>query len=284
MRDGSSASRPPTLAEVPEGVAAGELALIYGDIRATLGVPLVNLIYRHLATVPGALEWAWQSLRPHFASGALSAQAARLRDVVRTQTAHLSVSLDEVDTADPGIAALVAVYNAANSQNLMALTHLLGLGAADAGPVRMAGLNPSSRAEAQPLAASLRPLPSLEVLRPEDRAAAVRLNQYAEPGTPQVLASLYRHLGAWPGLLPQIEQALAPFHENGQLAAARVATVREARRIAGLQALPMPAASPPGATELLQRMQAFADVTIPKMVPIGLALQSALARSPISLR
>ena len=52
------------VAAISEAGATGEIAALYGDIRATLGVPVVNLIWRHLATFPGALPWAWQSLRP----------------------------------------------------------------------------------------------------------------------------------------------------------------------------------------------------------------------------
>ena len=44
---------------VTEQNAEGQVAEIYQDIRATLGVPVVNLIWRHLATFPGALEWSW---------------------------------------------------------------------------------------------------------------------------------------------------------------------------------------------------------------------------------
>ena len=36
-------------------------AAIFADIRETLGVEVVNLIWRHLATIPGALlkmEWS----------------------------------------------------------------------------------------------------------------------------------------------------------------------------------------------------------------------------------
>ena len=39
--------------------ASGVTLEIYQSIEASLGVRLVNLVYRHLATVPGALEWAW---------------------------------------------------------------------------------------------------------------------------------------------------------------------------------------------------------------------------------
>lgn len=43
------------LAEIREGDADAATAAIYHDIRQSSVLPQVNLIYRHLATVPGAL-------------------------------------------------------------------------------------------------------------------------------------------------------------------------------------------------------------------------------------
>ena len=51
------------LPAVTEAEASGETAAIFADFRALLGVSMVNLIWRHLATIPGALPWAWAALR-----------------------------------------------------------------------------------------------------------------------------------------------------------------------------------------------------------------------------
>nr|NKB46120.1 hypothetical protein [Alphaproteobacteria bacterium] len=57
------------LPEIKEGDAVGETAALYDDIRAVIGVPMVNLIFRHMATVPGCLLWAWGTVRPPYISG-----------------------------------------------------------------------------------------------------------------------------------------------------------------------------------------------------------------------
>ncbi len=44
---------------VTEAEATGETATIYADIRQVYRVSVVNLVWRHLATFPGALPWAW---------------------------------------------------------------------------------------------------------------------------------------------------------------------------------------------------------------------------------
>ena len=44
---------------ISEDEATGETAEIFTDIRATLGNGVVNLIWRHIATIEGALPWFW---------------------------------------------------------------------------------------------------------------------------------------------------------------------------------------------------------------------------------
>ena len=63
---------------ITEAGATGEIAAIFADIRRVLGVEVVNLIWRHLATIPGALPWAWGTLRPLYADGTIAAEAAAL--------------------------------------------------------------------------------------------------------------------------------------------------------------------------------------------------------------
>ena len=51
----------PSIAEVD---ATGEIAELYADIRESLGMPFVNLVWRNLASVPGGLKWAWTTSSP----------------------------------------------------------------------------------------------------------------------------------------------------------------------------------------------------------------------------
>ena len=70
--------REDVLPYVSERDARGEIADIFADIRDTLRVPVVNLIWRHFATLDGGLLAAWEALRPIYASGAAEAAGARL--------------------------------------------------------------------------------------------------------------------------------------------------------------------------------------------------------------
>ena len=70
---------------VTEQNAEGQVAEIYQDIRATLGVPVVNLIWRHLATFPGALEWSWTSVKSLYEENIIHAEASALRRKISVQ-------------------------------------------------------------------------------------------------------------------------------------------------------------------------------------------------------
>src|SRR5688572_3408934 len=58
--------------------ARGETAAIFVDIRQTLGVGVVNLIWRHLAVMPGVLPWAWDTIKPLYL-GPLDSHAEAVR-------------------------------------------------------------------------------------------------------------------------------------------------------------------------------------------------------------
>jgi hypothetical protein len=55
----SAFSQLPVLPEIRQEDASAAVARIYSDIKRASGTPLVNLIYRHLATIPSGLEWVW---------------------------------------------------------------------------------------------------------------------------------------------------------------------------------------------------------------------------------
>jgi len=66
------------VAAIAEASATGAAAEIFADIRRVLGVEVVNLIWRHLATIPEALPWAWGMLRPLYTGGTIAGEAQAL--------------------------------------------------------------------------------------------------------------------------------------------------------------------------------------------------------------
>lgn len=118
------------LSEISENDATGVIADIYQDIRTSLGLPLVNLIYRHLATKPVLFEKIWGSL----------SQAIRGRDLTQSVTdymetihvgwiAPLPISLLETSGMTNKERQManqtIKVYERANKMNAVIMRHLL---------------------------------------------------------------------------------------------------------------------------------------------------------------
>ncbi|MEX2453727.1 MAG: hypothetical protein WD470_03430, partial [Rhodospirillaceae bacterium] len=78
---------PPPLAELPLRDASGDVRAVYDALAAALGVRLVNLVYRHLATVPGCLEWAWSTVGDDFRTGRFAARARELARICEPRAA-----------------------------------------------------------------------------------------------------------------------------------------------------------------------------------------------------
>lgn len=198
------------LAEVPEADATGSLAEAYADIRLVLGLPLVNLIYRHLAATPGLLERAWAALRPNLTSAAAQAAAAELAaaasppGVAPIPAAALAVAGFAGEEAGLAGATLDA-YARANSRNLLAMHALLD-GHAGA-PAPAGRSDPGQPSPSAPI------LPMADIRRLPPEAAAL-LEEMSLPLTgaeePRIVPSLLRHFAHNPCLLALLWTALRP--------------------------------------------------------------------------
>lgn len=284
------------LPEIREAEATGEIAAIYAGLRAAIGIPLVNLIHRHLATLPGVLPWAWEAVRGCAPSPALEAGRARMAEAVREQglgarlAAALSGRMAPGADAAREVRALVEAYNRGNATNLLLLTalrrHLAGEadGAPASGAPALRATAPAAAMRAPPgSVAPLPPIPRLDALPPAVAAEVRALAALHGVEAGGVVPSLYLHLALWPALLPPLRAALAPLFADGTVARARAAAraVAEATATELLPALGRPAAPFPEAhrAAALAVLETFTRQVIPAMAPIGLALHEALPRA-----
>ncbi len=252
---------------VTEVDAVGETARLFADIRATTGSPVVNLIWRHLATIDGGLEWAWGSARPIYASGRAQAAAARLYDRLDPPLpcplppgALAAVGVTPAEL--PRLRAVADGYNRGNGPNMVALTALL---------VDPSGALPDDPAPAAAPAAAMPRLLSEGDVAAETWALVRAINLLgARPDEP-ILATMYRHLANWPGFLALMHASWAPLAADGRMAAAaeraRALAAEEGARLATLRADRGPA--PDGVHRALAE---FTDNVIARMVPVGVAL------------
>lgn len=252
---------------IREADATGEVAAIFADIRAVFGVGVVNLVWRHLATFPGGLEWAWGSLRPLYAAGHMPAAAARLRARLPLPTlpeipieALQAVGVTELAP----IHAVLAAYDRTNPMALVAFTLLQESQRPGFTPGPAPILTPMAPAPSVPLP----PLPDMVDLAPHTAALVLRLNAVGAGETP-ILASMYRHLGPWPGYLALAWAVLAPLDARAIIAAGQEAARQEARALGALLGPTPP--PPPG---VLPALEAFTSDAIGRMVPLCAILRS----------
>ena len=208
------------VAAITEADATGETAAIFTDIRAVLAVGGVNLIWRHLATIDGALPWAWGGVRPLYIDGTLARAAARLRATIRppalAELAPEVLGAAGLSVADQAaIAGVLAAYDRTNPMALVALSVLRHrLANPDGGAAHVPG--PVAPPEAPIALPTLLPLTAMA---PHVAHLVTRLNRIGTTRTDPLLASMWRHLSHWPPFLalawtmlraPGMDAALLP--------------------------------------------------------------------------
>jgi hypothetical protein len=250
---------------VAEAAATGPTADLFADIRATVGVRVVNLVWRHLATMDGALPWAWAAVKPLYVDGIVDAAVVRFR---QSMIVPRLASLAGPEPA--GVDAVLASYDHSNTINLFALgalaAWLRGETAASGVPERGPRLAPPDLA--------LPPLASEGDVGPDVWAMVLRLNHFGDRAEPLILASMYRQLAGSPGFLRRVEAALASAQADGSLDRAIVANRESAYTQARTIARAI-SASPPPAVPIEAGVAAFLDHAIGKMVTICRAIRVA---------
>lgn len=271
------------VAAVSEVEARGEIADVFADIRTTLDVPFVNLVWRHLATIPDGLSWTWNLVRPLYGSERLNEAVAEI---------HGKIALPDVGAVPPyvldtsgisgndraTIALMLADYAHANGRALVALmaarAALAGPQAADLGTADRS-LRKSSPRHRQDL-----PLPALPGLDeiPSDLLDLVHeLNGFGQTGESRIVASLYRHLAHWPGFLVTTWGALAPSHRSGAIVDDVKRTVAKGRLSGGQLASLLDIPARPGEPERIEAsLREFTDHAIGRMVVMGEAMRRIL--------
>ena len=266
---------------ITEDQASGEIAQLYEDIRRSLGVPIVNLIWRHLATIPGALPWAWNSLKPLYASGAITNAAISLRSSLRPES-NLGISsstLKSVSLSSDDLRSITVVLNSyerSNSLNLIALNVLLA---------KIDGVEDHTQEGLAQVTADdgivHGEMPELLVL--SNMEASVRelvedLNRIG--GRSDILPSMYRHLAHWPQYLGLLHVLLRTIETESGLES-QIANTIEETKAAAVQLLPQLAndvtpLSPETELQVRDALSRFIEGTLGKMTTIIQLIAAAM--------
>jgi hypothetical protein len=199
-----------------EADARGEIAEIYADIRKVLGTSVVNLIWRNLATMPGALSWTWATVRPLYLGAAPRHAESVRRTIVLpdmpgfSADTLLATGIDESDQAIIG--RVLDSYQYTNALALVVLSALLAhFESHPADPVTIAETAPP------PSGVKIPELPPMDALDPEVARLVVELNGFGEDTEQRLIASMYRHLAYWPAYLALLRTMLVPLQRDGRL-------------------------------------------------------------------
>jgi hypothetical protein len=265
------------LPELAERDATGDKAAIYAAIRRLGGVPMAALIFRHLATLPGALEWMWSALGPAWERGELQeaawrvAREASLVPIAAIPRAVLApLGVDEQDLH--GIRAVLGAYNRANPENMLTVlcvSRLLEGHTASRAPDRRAWTPPPAH-EGMP------PMADITKLSPEVSALLDVVAAPGAAGAPRVVQSLYRHFMHRPAFLALAVTLLRQRFDDGSIDAS-VRQVHAAmsaaadRIVAGITAPRAPHSS------IAPVCARFGGAVIPQMIVVGRLLEDALA-------
>jgi hypothetical protein len=266
----------PMLDELLESAATGRIAEIYEEIRRFSGVPYVSSLQRHLATLPGVLEWAWDALRPAMASGTIPRTGWRLAQSVRLAPTTVPPPIDPAARSE--IRNIAENFVRVSPVNLMTGACLADL---------LNGARPTGSGFPDPWTppAQLPPMPGNadpQTLPPDQRAVLMRFATQVD-GRP-FLPALYRQLAHYPRFLAWLAHELVPRFTDPDIAVARNALRTAARQAAPdiVARLPgVPSAPPPDkatTSRILATIDRYAE-TSPEMTMFGQLILTALPAS-----
>jgi hypothetical protein len=260
---------------VLESAASGEIAEIYSDIRTTLGTSVVNLVWRNLATIPGALPWTWSTVRPlYLGPAAVHAEAVRrtlsLPKLPRLSADTLTAAgIDRNALRD--IRTILDSYHHTNALALVVLSALLE-------HYDPSATEPVQGCDAAPLSVQteLPSLPPMATLSAEVQRLITELNEFGEDGAPFLIASMYRHLAYWPPYLAIVRTMLAPLHADGSLIALTRAACALGRAHGKVLSRQLePPRPPPSMQQLLASCRLFVEHPIGRMTGICALIRDA---------
>ena len=225
---------------IAEADATGEIAKLYADIRQSLGMPFVNLVWRNLASVPGGLKWAWTTMKPLYQQGAVYVEARQLRDSQTLPTVSTlpravlrAVGVDA--GAELSIAAAIDGYDRGNPLNIVTFSALMS---------RLRGEKPTAPPPAPvdagpeaPVAGETPRMLNFDQMDPVAAGMVRAVNLLGARGRAlEVQVSLPRNLAHWPGFLSLYWTVLAPLHDDGRLATCIDAVLDDGRERGGRMA------------------------------------------------
>ncbi len=260
------------LQEVREADASPGILAIYNDICNTLGVPFVNLIHRYLATIPGALEYAWALGRDACLDGRLDSWVTTMMVQARLDEIPVTADVALPNHAREIAARIVEIYNRQNPRNVIVFTALLRV-------LRDPELQPSeaipsllASTERRVPATTVPPLPKFVDLDEHTQQLLLELAALQRLEGTGLIPSLYLHLASVPGAVSATYDAIIGPLRDGTILE-RVEHVRAGASIAAQRLGPQERTAPASVyarrAEIADVVASFTERAIPSMAVIG---------------
>jgi hypothetical protein len=257
------------LAQIREEDAQGPVAEAYAQLRRALGVPVVNFIWRHLATIDGGLDFALPRVeRARNAIDAALARVSREADRLVAENGLDAMAGDELPIL-PQMRDVIAVYDRGNSWNFLSMAVLAAARGGNDAPTP-AGHSGVQHRELP----SVQPMPRHETLAPELFATIDRLASAGPAAASGVRPSLWVHLALWPEEFAALAPSCAAILKASAFAQAYADFQGRGPGILGFDA-PLPTADAPPGEEPIDRAIRLFRMRIAEMVLVGRVLLHA---------
>lgn len=273
--------------EIPESEATGTVRELYDDMKATMNIGMINLVYRRMATVEGLLEWVWEAVRPALASGDVERALSSLESEVDWPSVPEipAPALPLLGLGTLEIGRLIRVlddYNRGNSFNLFLLTAFLEC-FKSGGPWEEASVAAVEVSSTKPQ--DLPPIVAMGDMSKETASLVRALSAPIAPANKPMIPSLFRHLARWPGFLALVSPHIIHMIGSGKLSTMsnliRSRAIGLAPDLGKKIQIPVGLKTPGETVQAywLDQWQVYTSKPIPEMIVIGHALRHALVRS-----
>ena len=211
------------LTELHEPDASENIKAIYEKIKHCCHVPFVALLYRHLATYEGLLEWSWELLEPLINLAQFQEYVDSISDIDNNIVLRKSSinerelsTLSHLDIA--AIKYIIESYNAANAKNIIILYVLQSLLAKNHRDAAVAAQRPRALPEYNRIDFPLlgRPI-KIDLIHPKLLAQLIKLRTNSDGEGRQIVPTMYRHLSYWPKYLMHQSKLLEPHFADGSI-------------------------------------------------------------------
>jgi hypothetical protein len=273
------------LAELAEADAEGDIAEIYAEIRRLWAVPYVSSVYKHMATRPGLLEWAWNEVAPVFRDGSAQEAAWNAASECRLRPepiiSHAALRAWNVDAAAEGtVRSICEGFVRVAPVNLVFAGLIRRILAGEARGSSSAGTQQRAWTPPPDVPAPPDMIDMSTLSRDQKQVLMVFAKGVGD--TPFV-PGFYRILAHWPALLAHLATDLASRIESPETLAAYDELRRRLDEVAGdcLSRLPAPTRSAGTAPDAAERRHVLTVLdtyrgTSPEMVAFGRVIRDSI--------